>query len=153
MTVDYSAARDEMFALFKTAWDASSSTVAGYVPEVRYQGRELPTKPSATKHWCRISTQNVIDRQITLSDCVEESGKKRYESAGLVFVQLFAPKSVATADEQGRKLAEVAKKAFRGKTTPGAIWFKNVRINDNIADEDGFYRFNVVAEYEYDEVG
>jgi len=152
MTVGYSEARNQMFALFKAAWDAGSAAIVGYVPEVRWQDNELADKPQSGKHWCRASTQSVIERQATLSDCVGEPGKKRYESAGLVFVQLFAPKSVANASEKAQQLAVIARNAFRGKSTAGGIWFYNVRIN-NLAAENLFYRFNVVAEYEYDEIG
>lgn len=154
MTAAYNEARDQIFALFKTAWDANTAalTPGAYVPEVRWQGKEVGTKPPSDKHWARISTQSVLETQATLSDCVEEPGKSRYESSGLVFVQVFSPKSQATAYEVGQQLAIVARNAFRGKKTSGQVWFRNVRIN-NLDPENLFYRFNVVAEYEYDEVG
>lgn len=153
MTATYNQARDQIFALFKAAWDAQTTALAGYVPEVRYQGLEVGEKPDGSKHWCRISTQSVTEEQATLSTCVEEPGKSRYESSGLVFVQIFSPKSEATGYEVGQQLAQVARNAFRGKkTTPGEVWFRNVRIN-NISPENLLYRFNVVAEYEYDEIG
>jgi len=152
MTATYDEARNQIFGLFKAAWDANTTAVAGYVPEVRYQGKEVGTVPDSTKHWARISTQSVLETQATLSTCVEESGKSRYESSGLVFVQLFAPKNVATAYDIGTKLAQIARNAFRGKKTTGQVWFRNVRIN-NLEPEALLYRFNVVAEYEYDEIG
>lgn len=152
MTLEYDAARDEMFALFLTAWNANTTALVGYVPEVRWQGKEDGTKPDRSKFWARVSIQSVLEQQATLSNCVVEQGKKKYESAGLVFVQLFGPKAVATAYDDLQKLAKVARNAYRGKTTPGNVWFRNVRIN-TLGPEELFYRLNVVAEYEFDELG
>jgi hypothetical protein len=152
MTLEYDQARDEMFALFNVAWQANAGEIVSPVPEVRWQGKEVPTKPDRTKFWARVSIQSVIEQQATLSNCVIEPGKKKYESAGLVFVQLFGPKIVATAYDDLQKLAKVARNAFRGKTTVGNVWFRNVRIN-TLNPEELFYRLNVVAEYEFDEIG
>lgn len=152
MTLQYDQARDEMLALFNAAWQANAGAIVSPVPEVRWQGKEVPTKPDRTKFWAHVSIQSVIEQQATLSNCVVEPGKKKYESAGLVFVQLFGPKMTATAYDDLQKLAIVARNAFRGKTTPGNVWFRNVRIN-TLKPEELFYRFNVVAEYEFDEIG
>lgn len=152
MTLQYDQARDEMFALFKAAWDANSAAIAGYIPEVRWQGKELTTKPDRSKFWARVSIQSVIEQQATLSNCVIEPGKKKYESSGLIFVQLFAPKVTDGAYELLQQLAKVARDAYRGKTTPGNVWFRNVRIN-TLSPEELFFRLNVVGEYEFDEVG
>lgn len=154
--LQYEQARDEMFALFKTAWDANSAAVVGYVPEVRWQGKEIATpnagKPDRTKFWARVSIQSVLEQQATLSNCVVEPGKKKYESAGLIFVQVFGPKSVDNSYELLQQLAKVARNAYRGKTTPGNVWFRNVRIN-TLNPEELFYRLNVVGEYEFNEIG
>lgn len=152
MALEYDQARSEMFALFNDAWTANAATIVGYVPEVRWQGKELSTKPDNSKFWARVSIQSVIEQQATLSNCVIEPGKKKYESAGLVFVQLFAPKSVDNSYELLQQLAKVARNAYRGKTTPGNVWFRNVRIN-TLAPEQLSYRLNVVSEYEFDEIG
>lgn len=156
MTVRYDEARDEMFALFKAAWDANATALVGYIPEVRWQGREIATpnagKPDNSKFWARVSIQSVLEQQATLSNCVVEPGKKKYESSGLIFVQLFGPKSRATAYDDLQKLAIVARDAYRSKVTPGQVWFRNVRIN-TLQPEELFYRLNVVGEYEFDEIG
>lgn len=148
MTATYDEAKDEIFSQFYTAWKAQSAAIAGYEPEAWWQNLEKPYKPPQDKFWVRVSTQSVIEEQSTFRDGVE----KRYTGSGLVFVQLFCPKTLGDADTLGGKLAEVARNAFRGKKTTGGVWFRNVRIN-NLEPEELFYRFNVVAEYEYDEVG
>jgi hypothetical protein len=146
------AARDEMFKLFNDAWTAGTFAIVGYVPEVRYQGREKG-KPDNSKFWCRVSTQTILDRQATLSDCVGEPFKKRFETSGLLFGQIFAPKAVVNSYELGYRLAILARGVYRGKTSnPGGIVFQNVRINE-LPPEELSWRFNVVAEFEFDEIG
>lgn len=151
MTVEYDAAIDEMYALFNLAWLANSAAIAGYVPEVRWPNIEEPSKPDGSKFWARVSSQTVGEPQGGMGAC-ETPYEKRYEAYGLLFVQIFCPKENARSMELGRLLAKLARNAYRGKSTPGGVWFRNVRIQE-LADEAMFHRFNVVAEYEYDEVG
>ncbi|AEX56100.1 minor tail protein [Burkholderia phage vB_BceS_KL1] len=152
MTTTHSEARNEINALFNTAWNANAGALAGYVPNIEWQGKQPRETPDSSKYWARVSIQTVLEEQTTLSTCEGKPGQKRYTASGLVFVQLFCPKSIVGSFEIGGKLAEVAKKAFRGKTTPGKVWFRNVRINE-LDPEDLYYRYNVVTEFEYDELG
>lgn len=152
MPIIYEQAIDEMFALFKAKWDAESAAVAGYVPEIRWDGVPEAGTPDKSKFWARVSTQEIRENQDTLSDCVGEPGKKRYLASGLIFVQIFSPLSIASSKHKGRILARIARNAFRGKTTAGGIWFRNARIN-NLAADDNWNRFNAVAEYEFNEIG
>ena len=149
MTTTYSNAIDEINAEFWNSWNSDKTVfIVGYVPDVRWQGVEEPSLPDGSKFWARVSIQTVFEEQTSLAG---NESKKRYTSSGLVFVQIFCPKSNAQANEFGKKLSEVARNAFRGKSTAGAVWFRNVRINE-LSPEDLFYRFNVVAEFEYDEI-
>lgn len=161
MTATYEKAVDEMFSLFLAAWTANTAAVVGYVPEIRWQGVKppegQPEKPDGDKYWVRVSQQTVIEEQTSLSACVvdNENGgtlpASRFTASGLLFVQLFCPKSDARSMEFGRKLAMIARNAFRGKKTESGVWFLNVRINP-LDSEELWNRFNVVAETEYDEV-
>ncbi len=146
MTTNYVSAVDQMFALFNAAFTANSSWVAGYVPAVYWQGVGEPAAPDASKYWCRASQQSVLEYQATL-----RNGTVKYTTEGLIFIQLFCPISDVAAMKKGRQLAVIARNAFRGKTTSGKVWFRNVRINE-LPKETSAYRFNVVAEYEYDEI-
>lgn len=148
MTTTYTEAVDQIFALFKTALNSNASAVVGYVPEIRWQGVEKPGTPDPSKYWCRVSQITVDEDQATLSD---DNGKRRYTSYGLVFVQLFCPKSDVEAMAKGRSLAMIARNAFRGKTTSGRVWFRNARIKELDPDSDSI-RFNIVSDYEYDEI-
>lgn len=152
MTTTRSEARNEINGLFLAAWNAGAGALAGYVPEIEWQGRQPRNTPDGSKFWARVSMQTVFEEQTTLSTCEGKPGQKRYTASGLVFVQLFCPKSNTQAFEIGGKLAEVARNAFRGKSTPGKVWFRNARINE-LDPEELYYRFNVVTEFEYDELG
>lgn len=153
MTAEFDVAVKEMETLFNTAWQTNAGSVFGYVPAIEWFGKETKDKVDRTKVWARFSTQNVIEEQATLSACVDEPFVRRWNGSGLIFIQLFLPKTVANAVIQGRKLAKVARNAYRGKKTDGGVTFHNVRINDNLDPEEQFYRINVVAEYDYDELG
>lgn len=147
--IGYEEAIDEMFDAFNVAWLANSAAVAGYVPEVRWPGVEEPEKPDASVYWARVSQQTVDEGQSTLRN--GDAGQ-RYTTDGLIFVQVFAPKSDSEAMTILRRLAIIGRNAFRGHTTSGKVWFRNARINE-LPPEDKYYRLNVVAEYEYDENG
>lgn len=147
MTTTYPAALDEMFALFRDAWNTGATAIVGYVPEVRWPGVEEPDKPETKKYWARVSTQTVLERQATFRN----GDDKRYTTDGLLFVQIFCPMSDARAMERGRNLAVLARNAFRGEETSSSVWFRNARINE-LSPDGKAYRFNVVTEYEYDEL-
>lgn len=152
MTLQYDQARDEIFAVFNTAWQANAAAQAGYIPEVRWQGVQYREIPDGSKFWCRISKDNVFEEQTSLSTCVGTPGQRRYTASGLAIVQLFCPKSNTESFAIGQKLAKVAQDAFRGRSTGNGMWFRNVRIKE-LDPEETCFRFNVVAEFEYDDIG
>lgn len=150
--IEFDAANDEINTLFLNAWNAGSAAIVGYIPEIRWQGVQYRDLPDGSKFWVRLSKQTVIEGQAALSTDAGAPGQRKYTVAGLVFVQLFCPKSNTQAFELGQKLAKLSRNAFRGKSTPGKIWFRNVRINE-IDPEELYERFNVVTEFEHDELG
>jgi len=150
MTTTYSNAIDEINAMFWTDWNSvKTSDLAGYVPEVRWQHVEGVAPPDGSKFWARVSSQTAFEEQTALAG---NDGARRYTASGIVIVQLYCPKSLSRAGEIGRKLAEVARNSFRGKSTSSSVWFRNARINE-LAPEENVYRFNIVAEFNYDEMG
>lgn len=148
----YTEAIDAIFGAFRERWvDGDATAIAGYLPAVQYMGNTQKAGQDWSKHFAVITQQTVKEEQSTISCCVGENGKRRYTTYGLVFVQLFAPKGPAGQD-QCRKLAIIAKSAYRGQTAgDGAIVFRNVRINE-LEPEENCYRINVVSEYEYDDI-
>jgi hypothetical protein len=115
-------------------------------PELRFANVQENAVPKAS--FARFSMNPVTERQETF-----RNGIKRYTSYGVLILQVFAysPDNPNVAQHL-RKLATVGKLAFRGKSFAGCIWFRNVRIN-NLDPEPTFARANVIAEYEFDEIG
>ena len=148
MPTTFDASFDEIFATFKTTWDADTPAVnGGVIPKVFYQGvgETGPQPPDAA--WARISILHNLSTQAALSP---ENDKRRYTDSGIITVQVFTP-----IGNQGlqlnRQLAPIARKAFQGKRTiDGNIWFRNVAIVEVGADAH-WHQFNVVSEFEYDE--
>src|ERR1700744_5034538 len=146
MACDYPTAINEMFAVANTALGVASaaSTLCGYDIDLRWQGVEKSTKPDASKCWARVSQSGVTAPQSALSDQVSGPSLRRYTPTGLLTVQVFAP-MVTTGMDTGRKLAQIARNAYRGTQTASGVIFRNVRIIE-LANDGKSYRFNVVAE-------
>jgi hypothetical protein len=142
--MDYPDAIDAMFSEVKTGLDAGWPAIVGTMPELRWQGRETTPPPDGGVYWARVSQQTVLERQQTLG----KLGERKFESCGLIFVQIFCPRSSVESFEKGRQLAQVARNVFRGQNS--GVWFRNARINE-LDPEQGFWRFNVVSEYEFTE--
>lgn len=149
MTLLALEAEDQIKTKFYETWQAGATAIVGYVPEVRWQGVEEPSAPDANKFWCRHSLEIVEEQQSTLSSCEGAPGQKRYVTYGLVFVQIFCPRSLALAYRQGKLLGELAKSAYRGTSTPGGVWFRKATLKP-LQSENSYIRFNVSAQFEYD---
>lgn len=145
---DYTTAIDSIFAFFMAAWNADTLAVLDEAPAIRWQGKEEATLPDPSKYWVRISQQSIDELQKTYT---AENSKKRFENNGIVFLQIFCPKTESNSFYIGRQLAAIGKSIFRGKSTSAGVWFRNVRIKE-LSSEESFHRFNVVAEYQFDEM-
>jgi len=149
MPTTYSEAYDTITNRLLADWPTVAADIVGIgadAPELRFTGVEVGAIPQT--YFARFTMRSVLERQATLRNGEDQ----RYTSSGVIFVQVFAPKSDQQAAERLRRLAEAAKGIFRGKTFDGCIWFRNMRIND-LDPEEKFLRANVVGEYEYDEIG
>ena len=147
MSATYTQAIDEIFGRFNDIWQAQATGICGEVPEVRWHGIESPEKPNYDKYWVRVSQETVDERQSTLRN---PNCGQRHRTDGLLFIQLFCPKSDARSMENGRKLATIARDAYRGYTSPSGVWFRNARVSELEAEEK-WIRFNVIVTYQYDE--
>lgn len=147
MITSYFDARNEIFAQYNLA-KVEILALLGYQPVVVYQGVESTGVMPTDKIWLRLSQQTVIEEQSALAG---NDLKRRYTSDGLIYAQIFIPKLTGVYTN-GVKIAEYIKKAFRGKQTSSAMWFRNVRIQE-LAPEESWFRLNVVSEYQYDQIG
>lgn len=153
-----SLARDESARLFTEAFAPAAELIVGAPVEIRYQGvlhaisgqALKPVDPA--KYWVRFSMRGVLSRAsaFVLSDDPVPS-QMEFETNGLAFVQVFAPMIEVDGFAQGLLLAELAQAIFRRTETPSGVVFNNVRINE-LADDTKAWRWNVIAEYEFNEV-
>lgn len=149
----YSSAIDALYGHFLDNWnDSEASALLGYDAQILWANLEPNKKPDSSKTWLRVSQQTVLEHQSTLSNDVGEAGKRRFTTTGLIFVQFFFPKSEPRSWQVGRNLAEIARNIFRHSLTNNSIWFRRAKINE-LPEERDTFRLNVVAEYEYDELG
>lgn len=141
------AAYDTITNHVLTNWSTyAAGILTSGVPELRFADVEKDDIPNG--YFVRFSMQPVTQRQATLRNGEDQ----RYRSQGVVYLQVFSLRSDELYGERGRKLADAGRKLFRGKSLDGCIWFRNVRVN-RLEPEPKFGRYNVVAEYEYDEIG
>jgi hypothetical protein len=149
-TASFTAARNAILSRFKTTWDADTPAITSdsTIPQVFYEGLGSPgDRPNREHAEIFVLHQTGVQGSLMGDPSV---GKRRFEKAGIVTVQVRAPRRPDLRLAQS--LAEVAKKAFEGKTISGTdIWFQNVRINEvGIVDQD--YQINILAEFRYDEL-
>lgn len=150
MTLSQQAARQEILAHIASAWAAGSAAIVGYVPEIRYQGVELPGLPGTDNYWMRASTNNVTTEQS--GHAIDEPGVSEviYTTFGFVTLQIFAPMKTADSYAKGELLSGLGQRMFMASETAGGIWFRNPRIRQ--LDNDGtWYRWNVIADYQFDQ--
>lgn len=151
MSMSPQQARKAMLAHVDTCWQAGSEAIVDYIPEIRWQGFELPDLPGANKFWMRVSTQGVANPQ--RGHMMPEVGisKPVYDNIGFIMLQIFAPMKSVDSYEKGELLAGLGQGMFMATATGGSIWYRNPRIRE--LDNDGtWYRWNVIADYTFSQV-
>lgn len=144
MSINYSAVIDEMFTTVKSIVDGSSDLI-GYVPEVRWQGVPKSTKPPVDKFWLRASKMIVTEQQASLSS-VDDT--RMWEAIGLMYVQCFCPRNLASSIDNGRLFAERMRNAFRQQSLSGEIWYRNQKVVE-LPETAESYPINVVIEFHF----
>lgn len=138
MTATYNEAKDQILALFKTAWDTT-----GY--GVVYPNKE-GDKPNDAVPWARVDIEHFDGGDASLSGV---DGTKRYERDGVFTAQIFVPSGEGLSEAY--TLANTVSTAFEGKTTAGGVWFRDVRIRE-VGPTESWFQLNVKATFNYDEV-
>lgn len=147
MPATFDVARDEILGVFKARWDADTAAIAGYVPEVFFDGVPKGSRPDPEKAWAEVVLRHVQGQQASLS---QDTGRRRFERIGIVTVAVFAPLIVAGGLGMGENLAKVAKAAFEGKSTISGVWFRSTRIAE-VGASGPWAQWNVISEFRYDE--
>lgn len=138
--------RDEIQALFNAAWLLGTPALnGGTAALVAWPG--VDATPDPLKPWARYQLREGTAAQATLAP----PGSRRFDRAGLITVQVFAPISKGGGVVLADQLAEIARAAYEGKGTDSGIWFLNCRVNDVGVDKN-WYQKNMIAEFRFQEL-
>lgn len=133
-------ARDDIHALFKTAWDAGTTAIVGSVPEIRYQTVEVGDEPPEDEYWVWTSVEHVTGGHAAL-------GTVLFEHEGIFSAQLYGPSTEeGLADIDA--LVDLVLAAFEGETTTNGVWFRNARVNE-VGPDRGWFQVNVLVDFVY----
>lgn len=145
---DYPTAVDTILGLFKEHWEAETPALnAGSPVRVEWPGVDSGGTPPPDQPYARIRVRHTTSRQVTFG----KVGERRFNRPGFVTVQIFAPIVGGSGLTFAENLATIARNAYEGRGTPSGIWFRRSAIQD-IGEDGTFHQFNVVVEFEYDEM-
>lgn len=139
MSADFETAVDEIFDLFAAAWNTTGYPVD--YENLRNDGTTVKVPPSTRTPWARVNLRHVTGGNAAI-------GNKLFDRGGVLTVQIFIVVGVSLTPAY--QLAKTVANAFQGQSTPSAVWFRNVRINE-IGNDGSWYQTNVLADFEYDE--
>src|SRR5690554_1219021 len=144
MPLTRTQARDEILQKVKQVADGLSDFVVIY-DSTRQDIPDENSDPLPT--WARVVVQHIQGQQSSLSNL---SNKRRYTKRGLLTIQLFTP----TGDglQKSDQLVEQFEAAVRNVSTPNGVWFRNVRSSE-VGEDGPWFQTNILAEFEYDQVG
>lgn len=127
----FKAAEAAVRAHFNTQWN-SATQIAW--PDIPF------TPPNAT--WVRFSMKNNAGFQASIG----APGSNRFRRVGIVYIQVFQKEGQGSTD--ARTKADKAADIFIANGLSG-VRFKNVNARD-IGPANGWYQWQVSAEFEYD---
>jgi hypothetical protein len=148
--IDYVSAIDAMFSIAQAAIARVSDNIV-HIAETRWPGVAEKNPPNENVYWIRVSEQVVLSGQASLSSSVGKAGSKRYETTGLLFIQIFCPKSDPTAVPNGRLIQTALVNAFRAPSGDSNLWFRN-QMPKPMSFNPTSYQFNVAVTYQYGEI-
>lgn len=138
MSLTQPQAVDEIYGVLNDAWTPSGLPL--YFEDTRSE------RTAEEIAWAVAFIRHAAGFQATLCG---EIGQRTFTRLGYITVQIFSP--VARGLHEARALAKVVTDAYEGFSTPGGVWFRNVRMNEVGREGDNF-QVNVVAEFRYDEI-
>lgn len=89
--------------------------------------------------------QTVLEDQETLRN----GEVRRFRTTGLVFVQIFAPRTAGDAQAKSDILAENVRNSFRMRAVNDNLEFTRATIDDNVRVETDWINVVVSSRFEY----
>jgi hypothetical protein len=139
---DIATGRDEIFAHFKTAWDAQVPPI----PQVVYQDSSVDEDLASGKvAWVRPMIEHTIMGQSTLSG---ETGNKRFQRLGFFIVEVRTP--AGDGMKQNAAIGDLLLTAFEGQNggPNGEITFERARYNE-VGKDGAWFLSNFIVEFDY----
>lgn len=152
MTSSYVDSTDEMYEALRLGIAGPVTEVLGYEPKIYWEHLGENDNPPQDKFWVRVRRVTLDSDQGTLSNCVGSIGARRFETWGLLIVELACPVTTETSALLLAQCGQALQIHLRKRVTKSIVRFKNVRIDDSIGVVNRFNRLNVVAGFEYDEL-
>lgn len=142
-------AKDEAYSLFD---DAFKAWIDGqpFDCEARYQFGNDPSEPGQA--FIYMSMQQVTSVLACYIASEDGPDLPQYQTDGLIFGMVNIAKAEEDAGRKGDLIATAARNILRGARTPSGMWIRNARFNE-VPSDDQYYKWRVVAEYTFDEVG
>jgi len=140
-------AKDEAYGLV-TSLFTDWLTANDQVCEIRYQGKIYKDEPQGT--YVRLSMQQVLSPQRGFLHIEDGSDSAVFETAGLFFCLVHVPMAMEDGFRNGDLIATALRNTMRSTDTGSGMWFRNARFNE-LPSDGQFYKWNVIAEYEFDE--
>lgn len=143
-------ARDYLYELCTITW--SDRGPIEYEDKPAPPGDENTFPPKLSVPWMRLKMVHETGFQATLTD---KMGLQRFRRTGSFYAQVFHPLgSSLIGPEEGAMMIETAlqkPKKVQGVQSEACVQLRNVRLNE-VGSDGHWYQFNVVADFEYDEV-
>lgn len=129
----FNEARDLILAPFQTAWGSEGPV----------QWDDVAAAPT-DGNWARATIKHSDGGAESLAD---ESGTKRFERIGTLYVQIFTP--VGLGMVTGYDLAQRVVNQYQ--STRSNVWFRRVRMREG-AKDGAFRQTTVLVDFSYDDV-
>lgn len=141
-------AKDELYGFVHDSF-AAYLISANAKCEMRWQGKLIASNLQNIS--VRFSVQTVLSTLKGYVSNDEGRDLKLYETSGLFFGHIEVTMSEPDAFRKGDLLATALRDIVADVDTPSGMWLRNARFNE-LPNDSQFYKWNVVAELQYDEV-
>lgn len=138
-------AKDVIYGHATAAWNAAVAGLGIVGAEARYKDDGLE-EPNQGVYWTRMSTQTVDEQQETLRNALFV---RRFVTVGLIFVQIFAPRTDNDAQANIDILSEALRDAFRDPRVDNNLEFTQAAIDDSVSPEPDWLPVTVTARFWY----
>tara|TARA_R110000772_G_scaffold30806_10_gene76524 strand:+ start:10083 stop:10499 length:417 start_codon:yes stop_codon:yes gene_type:complete len=137
MSLTYQQANDEILTMFKAAWDPTGHEA--FYDAVRKQ------READNSAWAVVTLNHIFAQQDSLGGI----GGRSFKREGTLIITLNTPSTSGLSEAY--TLGKVLVDAYEGISSPGGVWFRNVRINE-LGRDGAFNQTNVLVDFEYYEV-